>query len=175
MEYSNCSNNSDNIPMVSSGHYYFLLPYFLNYRPVPTGISYVKCIKYHAIYFSIGVQMISMALIIWLISIYMDLIQQNSIDIIHLETSNCQVSFTIMLCLTDRDMRPSWNVLCLLTTDVKFGASARWVGTLVCCHRCPWSNGLRPRKLYTGVAVTTASVRVPIQRSFVPSFTLVVA
>ena len=43
-------------------------------------------------------------------------------------------------------------------------------GVLVFCRRFPWSHGLRPKKLYTSVEVTPALVRVPTQRSLVPSF-----
>ena len=38
----------------------------------------------------------------------------------------------------------------------------------------PWIHGLQPRKLYTCMVVTQASVWVPNQRSLVPSFALVV-
>ena len=34
---------------------------------------------------------------------------------------------------------------------------------------CPWSHGLRPKKLSVRVAVPPAPVRVPIQRPFAPS------
>ena len=37
-----------------------------------------------------------------------------------------------------------------------------------------WIHGLRPRKLYVSVAVTSAPVRVSTQRPLVPSFTSVV-
>ena len=46
--------------------------------------------------------------------------------------------------------------------------------TLTCCCWCPWSHGLRPKKLSTNVAVTTAPVLVPTQQLLVPSFTSVV-
>ena len=46
----------------------------------------------------------------------------------------------------------------------------------VCCRRCPWSHGLRPKKLYhtCSVAVTPAPARFPTQRPLVPNFTSVV-
>ena len=34
---------------------------------------------------------------------------------------------------------------------------------------CPWSHGLRPKKLSLSVAVTPAPVRVPSQRPLAPS------
>ena len=40
--------------------------------------------------------------------------------------------------------------------------------------RCPWRNGLRPKKLFTSVTVTSAPVRIPTQRPLVPRFTSVV-
>ena len=46
--------------------------------------------------------------------------------------------------------------------------------TFVCCRRCLWSHGLRPKKLYTSVEVIPAPVRVPTQRPLVPSFMFVV-
>ena len=36
--------------------------------------------------------------------------------------------------------------------------------TSVCCRRCPWSHGLRPKMLYTSVAMTPTPVRAPTQR-----------
>ena len=35
---------------------------------------------------------------------------------------------------------------------------------------CPWSHGLRPKKLLVSVAVPPAPVRVPSQRPLAPSF-----
>jgi len=57
------------------------------------------------------------------------------------------------------EIRDKWP----LTRDL----DRRW------CH-CPWMHGLRPKKLYTRVKMTPAPVGVCIQRSLVPSFTLVV-
>ena len=37
----------------------------------------------------------------------------------------------------------------------------------LCC--CPWSHGLRPKKLSVSVAVSPAPVRVPSQRPLAPS------
>ena len=61
-----------------------------------------------------------------------------------------------------------WKVLGL--AYVKLGTSSM----LVCCRRCSWSHGLRPKKFYTSVAVTPAPVRVPTQWLLVPGFMSVV-
>ena len=42
---------------------------------------------------------------------------------------------------------------------------------LVCCCRCPWSNRLRSKRLYSSVVVIPAPVRVPTLRLPVTSFT----
>ena len=40
---------------------------------------------------------------------------------------------------------------------------------------CPWSHGLRPKKLSVSVAVPPAPVRVPSQRSLAPSVASVIS
>ena len=75
-----------------------------------------------------------------------------------------------------RDPHRSW---CHHHTSVKLFDCSPWIhwlscSTLVCCHWCPWSHGLWPKKLYTSVEVTPAPVPVPTQRLLVPSFTSVV-
>ena len=71
-----------------------------------------------------------------------------------------------------RDKRP----LGVIRTGVSVTATLMDIdGSIrVCCHSHPWIHGLRPRKLYTIMAVTPAPVRVPTQGPFVPSFTSVV-
>ena len=112
-------------------------------------------------------------------------------------TNNCPQMFTLIS--TEYEAR--WKVLGL--TFVKLRTSGRWVGTrtgagvtstleqrflcrsswihglsgstFLCCRGCPWSHGLRTRKLYNIVDLTPAPVRVPTQRPLVPSCTSVVA
>ena len=38
----------------------------------------------------------------------------------------------------------------------------------ICCYRCPWSHGLRSKRLYPSVAVTPTPIRLPILRPLVP-------
>ena len=72
-----------------------------------------------------------------------------------------------------RDPDRSW---CHRPTNVKhFGRSPRIHvlsgNTLVCYRRGPWSHGLRPKNIYTSVAVTSAPFWVPIQQPVVLGFT----
>ena len=77
------------------------------------------------------------------------------------------------------DKQPPDRTWCHCHTSVKLFGHSLWLHGNQRWHTSvlpltPWIHELRPRKLYTSVAVTLVPVRVPTQWLLVPSFTSVV-
>ena len=62
----------------------------------------------------------------------------------------------------------------MIGTSGRRAGTRKGAGVTATLHTSPWNLGLRPKKLYTSVAMIPTVVRVPTQWSLVLTFTSVV-